>query len=137
MNPVVHFEIPYEDPERISTFYHSVFGWQIQRLGEDMGHYILATTAESDARPGAPAGAIDGGFYVKKPDWPSQHISIVISTEDIEKTMNDVHDAGGIVLGEPMTIPGIGLYVSILDTEGNRCSLLQPMPGSPGQEQDE
>jgi predicted enzyme related to lactoylglutathione lyase len=29
-------------------------------------------------------------------------------------------------MGEKMDIPGIGLYVSILDTEGNVVGILQP-----------
>ena len=126
MNPVVHFEIPYEDPGRISGFYQSAFGWRIQMLGEEMGNYILATTAEEDARPGAPAGAIDGGFYPKKTDWPSQHPSIVIAVDDIAASMSAIEQAGGEVLGEPISIPDVGRYVAFLDTEGNRSSLLQP-----------
>ena len=126
MNPVVHFEIPYEDPGRICGFYQSAFGWRTQMLGEEMGNYILATTTEEDARPGAPAGAIDGGFYPKKPDWPSQHPSIVIAVDDIATSMTAIERAGGEVLGEPMSIPGVGRYVAFLDTEGNRSSLLQP-----------
>ena len=39
-----------------------------------------------------------------------------------------VREAGGTVLGEPMEIPGVGQYVSIQDTEGNRVGLLQPLP---------
>jgi predicted enzyme related to lactoylglutathione lyase len=31
------------------------------------------------------------------------------------------------VLGEPMDIPGIGLYVSFFDTEGNRVGMIQPV----------
>jgi predicted enzyme related to lactoylglutathione lyase len=27
-----------------------------------------------------------------------------------------------------MQIPGVGRYVSFIDTEGNRASMLQPMP---------
>jgi hypothetical protein len=42
--------------------------------------------------------------------------------------MQDVANNGGEVLGEPMEIPGIGQYVSFFDTEGNRVSLLQPLP---------
>lgn len=30
---------------------------------------------------------------------------------------------------EPMTIPGVGEYVSFRDTEGNRNSLMQPLMG--------
>jgi len=40
--------------------------------------------------------------------------------------MKKVTEAGGQVLGEPMEIPGYGLYVSFFDTEGNRVSMMQP-----------
>jgi len=41
--------------------------------------------------------------------------------------MAKVKDAGGEVLGEPMEIPGVGQYVSFMDSERNRVSLLQPL----------
>lgn len=41
--------------------------------------------------------------------------------------MKDITNAGGKVLGEPMVIPGVGAYVSFMDTEGNRVSILQPL----------
>jgi predicted enzyme related to lactoylglutathione lyase len=126
MNPVVHFEIPYENRERIAKFYKAAFGWQIEMLGEEMGNYVLATTAVSDAKPGTPAGAINGGFYPKKADWPAQYPSLVIGVDNIRESMEKVSRAGGQVLGEPMEIPGIGQYVSFFDTEGNRNSMLQP-----------
>ena len=128
MCPVVHFEMPAEDRKRMATFYEAVFGWKTQMLGPDMGDYVLVTTAESHAKPGAPAGAINGGFYPKKPDWPAQYPSIVIAVDDIEAAMTRVNKTGGKVLGEPMPIPGIGRYVSFFDTEGNRVSMLQPNP---------
>ena len=128
MNPVVHFEMPYESRERIAKFYEAAFGWQMQIFGGEMGDYVLVTTAVSDATPGMPAGAINGGFYPKKPDWPAQYPSVVIGVGDIRESMKKVTQAGGRVLGEPMEIPGIGQYVSFLDTEGNRNSMLQPVP---------
>jgi len=130
MNPVVHFEMPYDDADRMAAFYESVFGWKAQRLGQAMGNYVVVTTAESDAKPGAPAGAINGGFFPRNPDWPAQHPSIVIAVDDIHRSMEDVRRAGGEVLGQPMQIPGVGQYVSFMDTEGNRNSMLQPMAGS-------
>jgi uncharacterized protein len=39
-----------------------------------------------------------------------------------------VSAAGGTVLGEPMEIPGVGRYVAFTDPEGNRLSMLQPIP---------
>ena len=52
MKPVVHFEIPYADPERTARFYQTVYVWHTQALGEETGGFILAATAESDARLG-------------------------------------------------------------------------------------
>jgi predicted enzyme related to lactoylglutathione lyase len=129
MDPVVHFELPYDDADRIVRFYQSAFGWELQKLGEDMGNYVLATTATDDAKPDAPAGAINGGFFPRKSDWPAQHPSVVIGVKDIDASMSGVAAAGGQVLGEPMDIPGVGRYVSFEDTEGNRLSMLQPLPG--------
>jgi len=130
MDPVVHFEMPYEDAKRIATFYETAFGWQVQILGEEMGHYVLATTALSDAKKGAQAGAINGGFFKKNPDLPPQYPSIVIAVPNIRAAIKRVNDAGGQILGEPMPIPGVGFYVSFIDTEGNRCSILEPVAGS-------
>jgi predicted enzyme related to lactoylglutathione lyase len=128
MNPVVHFELPYEDKVRVAGFYQQAFGWQTQALGEEMGNYVLATTtATVEGRPTDP-GVINGGFYQKKPDWPAQHPSVVVAVDDIAESMEKVRAAGGRVLGEPMDIPGVGAYVSFMDTEGNRVSMLQPLP---------
>ncbi len=127
MNPVVHFEMPYEDAGRIVKFYTKAFGWQMQELGKEMGDYITASTTETDKnRMVKRPGAINGGFFPKKPDWPEQYPSVVIAVEDIKIAMKAVAGAGGKVLGEPMEIPGIGLYVSFIDTEGNRVSILEP-----------
>jgi len=46
--------------------------------------------------------------------------------------MRKVTEAGGKVLGgqkpgEPDHIPGVGLYASFIDTEGNRVGMLQPL----------
>lgn len=131
MNPVVHFELPYDDRERIARFYQAAFGWQLQMLGEEMGNYVVATTAVADAKPGAPAGAIGGGFFPRKPDWPAQYPSVVIAVDDIQQAMQKVAAAGGEVLGEPMDIPGVGAYVAFYDTERNRLSMLSPIPIQP------
>jgi uncharacterized protein len=126
MNPVVHFEMPAEDSRRMADFYSNVFGWQTQMLGPDMGDYVLATTTESDENGPKKPGAINGGFFPKSNDKPAQYPSVVIAVDDIKEQMKKVEEAGGKVLGEPSDIPGVGFYVSFLDTEGNRVSMLQP-----------
>jgi predicted enzyme related to lactoylglutathione lyase len=127
MNPVVHFEMPYDDADRMAKFYTNAFGWQMQKFGEEMGNYVTATTTETDEnRMVKIPGTINGGFFPKKPDFPAQYPSVVIAVDDIKEAMKKVTEAGGEVLGEPMQITGIGMYVSFMDTEGNRVSLLQP-----------
>jgi predicted enzyme related to lactoylglutathione lyase len=128
MNPVVHFEMPYDDRERMAAFYRTVFGWQIQMLGEDMGNYVVVATADRDVKSDAFRGAIGGGFYDKHASGASPHPSFVLGVDDIEESMGKIREAGGTILGDPQDIPGVGRYVSFLDTEGNRASVLQPSP---------
>ena len=130
MNPVVHFEMPADDRKRMADFYSGVFGWKMQMLGEEIGNYVIANTGENDenGRPKMP-GTINGGFFPRKADWPAQYPSVVIAVEDMQEAMSKVTKAGGEVLGEPMDIPGVGLYVSFFDTEGNRVTLLEPAMG--------
>ena len=128
MNPVVHFEMPAENRQRMADFYSKTFGWQTQMLGKDMGNYVIATTTESDEKGPKKPGAINGGFFTKTDDMPAQYPSVVVAVDDINESMKKVMKAGGKVLGEPMEIPGVGQYVSFFDTEGNRVSMLQPDP---------
>ncbi|MRD45692.1 VOC family protein [Caenimonas koreensis] len=128
MDPVVHFEMPYRDRDRMAAFYSKAFGWTMQMLGAEMGNYAVATTAVSDAIPDGYRGVINGGFFERKDDWPDQYPSVVIAVKDVRAKMKEITAAGGEVLGEPMMIPGVGDYVSFRDTEGNRVSILQALP---------
>jgi len=135
-NPVVHFEMGYEDRERMVKFCESVFGWKTQSMGPEMGNYVVAQTTETDDEGMVQTkGAINGGFYEKTEDPLSISPSVVISVDDMETSMKAVKDAGGTILGvldhngertlEPQMIPGVGLWMSAQDTEGNRFSILQ------------
>ena len=126
MNPVVHFEMPAENKERMSKFYTKAFGWQTNQLGPEMGEYVLVTTTQVDEKMmPKKSGAINGGFFQKTDDTTSQYPSVVIQVDDIKESMKKVEKAGGKIHGEPMEIPGVGWFVSFLDTEGNRVSMLQ------------
>jgi hypothetical protein len=128
MDPVVHFEMPYDNRDRMAKFYATAFGWQTQMLGQEMGNYVIATTTETDENGPKRAGAINGGFYGRRPDQPADHPTIVVAVNDIRDTLKKIEGAGGKVHGEPMPIPGVGQYASFTDTEGNRVAVLQPIP---------
>jgi predicted enzyme related to lactoylglutathione lyase len=128
IDPVVHFEFPAEDRNRISKFYRSAFGWKTQMLGEENGNYVIATTANETDKKGRPkrAGIINGGFYEKDPQKPAQYPSVVIAVDSLKRSMAKIAKAGGKILGEPMEVPGFGMYVSFFDTEGNRVAMMEP-----------
>src|SRR4051812_36734555 len=140
-NPVIHFEMGYFDGDRMKKFYESAFGWNLMQMGAEMGNYVVAHTAETDDNGMVKTpGTINGGFY-QKTDNPLSHApSVVISVPDIKNAMKAVETGGGKILGamnesgkpsmEPMMIPGVGLWISFQDTEGNRVSLLQPAAGN-------
>ncbi|EKD93300.1 MAG: hypothetical protein ACD_28C00181G0002 [uncultured bacterium] len=130
MDPVVHFEMPYEDRGRMADFYAKAFGWKAEMLGPEMGEYVVMNTCEKDEQTKFPKkpGMINGGFYKKPEDKLGQCPSVVIAVEDINASLKKLEEAGGKPLGQPMDIPGIGKYASFLDTEGNRVSVIQPNP---------
>lgn len=135
-NPVVHFEMGYKDRKRMVEFYEKAFGWKTVQLGPEMGNYVVAQTAETDENGMVQTkGAINGGFYQKDDSPLSQAPSVVVSVQDVKAAMKAIVDAGGKILGgmnekgehtmEPQMIPGVGLWISAQDTEGNRFSILQ------------
>ncbi len=124
MNPIVHFEMPYSDPKRLSKFYGEAFGWNMQYLPK-MGSYVLATTSPVDKKGmHKKKGAINGGFYPKGDYGNNPHL--VISVDNLKKHMEIVKTNGGKILGKVMDIPGVGKFVMIQDTEDNRVGMLQP-----------
>ncbi len=127
MNPVVHFEMPAEDTKRMVDFYGKVFGWESSIMGPEYGGYVVTMTTESDKKGPKKPGAINGGFYKKTKDT-APNMSVVISVDNIKAHIEKVKKAGGKVLGTPTDIPNVGTYVSFIDTEGNRLSMLQPNP---------
>lgn len=60
---------------------------------------------------------------------------MIVSVDDMTVAVKAVEDVGGTILGgmnqkskhttEPQMIPGVGLWISAKDTEGNRFSILQ------------
>lgn len=126
-SPVVHFEMPAKDKKRASDFYSKVFGWNMNLTGEDMGNYLLAQTTDTDEQ-GMPKnpGAINGGFFDYKDETGFREPHLVISVEDIDEAIKAVGEAGGKIQGEKMDIPGVGTYISFMDTEDNLVGILQP-----------
>jgi uncharacterized protein len=125
MDPVIHFELPADDPEHLREFYETVFGWQTTPLGPEMGNFVLAFTSETDAETRMPKkrGFINGGFYRRTA--PNEHVKLTVLVDDIREAMKTIEASGGKVLGEPFEMPGVGLFVDFVDPAGNRGTINQ------------
>lgn len=127
-NPVVHFELPASDRERIKEFYTKAFGWKMNQLGPEMGDYVVVHTTETDENNMVKTpGTINGGIFQKHAVDPmGQYPSVVILVENLEEAIENIKTAGGTIHGIIYEIPNVGRMISFIDTEGNRISALEP-----------
>jgi uncharacterized protein len=119
---VVHFEVPFDDPDRARSFYREVFGWQIQEMA-DMGYNMVSTgPAGTDGMPSEP-GFIGGGMM--KRQAPVSTPVITVEVDDIDATLSEVAARGGSVAGPKMAVGDMGFAAYFLDSEGNLMGLWQ------------
>lgn len=124
MPRVVHFEITADDVDRARRFYE-IFDWEIAPSGAPGVDYWLAHTGESSM-------GINGAIMPRA--YNSQPVINWVGVEDLDDMIKKVQAAGGEILGERHTVPGIGDTVYAKDTEGNTFGMIQPLPGSAMQE---
>jgi len=120
-NPVVHFEIPADDPPRAIAFYEKVFGWGIKRLPMPPGgpeYYGVTTRREGDS-------GINGGLM--KRNMPGQPFANYVAVSSIDDFLARVQAHGGsVVMPKQEIAPGMGSFAMFNDTEGNMMGLYQP-----------
>jgi predicted enzyme related to lactoylglutathione lyase len=140
MYPVIHFEMPADDSGRAKHFYETVFGWQVTPMGPEMGDFALAFTTETDPATRMPTkrGAINGGFYSRTD--ADQQIKLTILVDDIGEMLKRVKAAGGRFVpdadgNEVYELPGVGLFATFVDTEGNAVTIYEDRSPNPTAEQ--
>ena len=123
MARVVHFEITADNVERARKFYE-IFGWEITSSGMPGVDYLLARTGEGGT-------GINGAIMPRA--YNSQPVINWVGVDDLDDMIDRVKAAGGEIVGEKQTVPGVGDTVYAKDTEGNTFGMLQPLPGAPMQ----
>ena len=117
MNKVSHFEIPYENQERVQQFYQEVFGWEISKFSDE--GYFLAFTTKSDPNTMMPLepGAINGGLL--KRDSTAKNPLLVIDVSNLDEHIKKIEDAGGELIMPKVRVGDSGFFARVVDTEGN------------------
>jgi uncharacterized protein len=123
MGRPVHFEIHADDPERAVAFYTGVFGWTVNRWG-DQPYWLLKTGDEGEL-------GIDGAILPRQGERPAIGAAIVgcvntVSVADLDNALEKVKALGGDLALDKMTIPGVGTVAYVHDTEANVVGILQP-----------
>jgi len=133
MDPVVHFEIHADEPDRALDFYSRAFGWSVARMGDD--DYWLATTSDGQ-RTG-----INGALIRRRGPRPAIGAPVVgavitVQVDDLDATIERVCKLGADVALARSAIPGVGAVAYIHDTEANVIGVFQPLPRGAGSSSD-
>jgi uncharacterized protein len=104
------------DIQKAVSFYSSQFGWDIQRGGEEVGGYSMATL---DGRNVAGIGP-----NMSQPDAPSAWSTYFAST-DADATAAKITAAGGQVVMGPMDVMDVGRMLVAVDTTGASFGIWQ------------
>jgi uncharacterized protein len=122
MDKVVHFEIPFDQPERAQKFYSQAFQWQIQSMPELSYHMVTTTPVGADFRPTEP-GAINGGMFKRESELKTP--VLVIGVDEIKAAVERVKAAGGKIIKDPFKVGEMGIVAYFQDPEGNVLGIWQ------------
>lgn len=117
-HPIVHIEIPANDPSEAAKFYADLFGWQSQHSAE-----LNYTVFTAEGGPGGGFPAVDGDSV--QPD----KVLISVATDDIDATLARVESLGGSTVVPKTEIPSVGWFGVFVDPTGNRIGLYTGLQG--------
>ena len=116
---IVHFEIPANDPAKLSGFYSKLFGWTFEKWsGSGELDYWMIKTKEKDEDVG-----VNGGM-MKKMD-PNQTPLNYVLVESVDDFSKKVVQLGGKIVMPKTEIPTMGWFAVALDPEGNGFGIFE------------
>ena len=118
---VVHFEVPYDDVDRATSFYKDIFGWQIQSVPE-LSYHLVSTGPSGDQGPTEP-GYIGGGMFARQASVATPVITIDV--DDIDASLAAIEAHGGSTVEKKIPVGEMGFAAYFTDSEGNLLGLWQ------------
>ena len=112
--PVAHFAISADDVDRAKAFYSEVFGWEFTSGGWPEFFHIDTGTEE----PGHPVGSLQHRRVIVE-GRPIHGFECTIAVSDLGAVTDATEPAGGRIVMDPYSIPGVGTLIFVEDTEGN------------------
>jgi hypothetical protein len=109
----MHFEITAKNIDRLHTFYSKVFGWKID--ANNPFKYGMVDT-------GAGSG-INGG--IGETTSGSEHLTVYVQVPSIDKALEQIVAAGGMIAMEKQTVPGGPTLAQFHDPAGYLIGLIE------------
>lgn len=127
-NPVAHFEIYGDNPEKLAGFYQGLFGWQINPV-PGMEYWLIQTVpTDPQGQPTAPGG-INGGL-MKRPMPDSRNWLSYVTVTSIDETLKKAQSMGAAVLRPKSAVPKNGWFAVLADPEMNVFAVWQDDPNA-------
>lgn len=96
-------------------FYKDLFGWDAQDMGEETGHYTIAS------KNGKQVAALSTAQDPGPPRWTTY-----INVDDVDDVVKKAESAGGSVIVAPMDVMSAGRMAIFADTTGAVIAVWQP-----------
>ena len=123
---IVHFEIPANNPEKLSEFYKNLFGWKIEKMSMgDMDYWMIETRAgtSQDMEKARTTAGTNGGM-MKKMDAGQRPVNYVM-VESVDDFSKKIQNLGGKIIIPKTPIPNMGAFAIGLDPEGNPVGIFE------------
>jgi predicted enzyme related to lactoylglutathione lyase len=125
-NPVVHFEVTGEDPERLRSFYGGLFGWEFDTSApvapviSEPGNYGFVNRNTASDGTGIPGGVGGGAGY-------EGHAIFYVCVPDVEAALQKAESLGGKRRMGPEVNKGADLAIGhFIDPEGHLIGVAGP-----------
>lgn len=115
---VIWRDLVTNQPEKVQSFYHDLFGWEFESISED---YSLIRYQ----------GVAIGGMATLPSDNISSYWMPVLSSDNLEQTLEKATKYGGKVLIDTTNLKGRGDIAVIRDPQGAVFSVLDTVSGDP------
>ena len=118
---ICHFEIPVDDLDRAEKFYNSLFGWDIKAYGGPESQIRMVNTVPTDEK-GMPIRPGINGMLIKKQN-PQHPFANYVMVESVQEYGDKAVQLGGKIALPRTSVPGMGWFLYIMDTEGTILGL--------------
>lgn len=94
------------DPTAARKFYEDVLGWAVSEMPMADGSAYAAIVVDEKPVGGFAQAAINGGWLA------------FVTVDDVDGRVAKAKVAGATIIGEPLTVPGVGRMATIADPFG-------------------